>query len=234
MKIGELLLEKNRITKTQLSQALRAQEVYGGKLGTNLVELGFLTETDLTQFLAVQLKIPAAQPADFNNIPKKVLSLIPKEFAQKHRVIPLGFESHKLKVAFGDPLDWDAREKTAFRAGHTIIPLVAPEILINYALEKFYHLHLEKRYLTLSDNDELSFNDVLMRNQMETPPQERKPSVGSIAKRSDLYWLKEMSLDLAKASSKDEVFRALFRFLETLFSSMTVFMQNIKKSLSKS
>ena len=67
-RLGDLLIDNNMITQTQLEEALKAQTIYGGKLGTNLVELGYISEAQLTNFLSVQLQIPSAKPEDFSNI----------------------------------------------------------------------------------------------------------------------------------------------------------------------
>jgi len=44
VRIGELLLKEKRISAEQLQQALTAQKANGGKLGFNLVKLGFVKD----------------------------------------------------------------------------------------------------------------------------------------------------------------------------------------------
>ena len=41
-KLGELLVASGLLTADQVEQALRAQVLWGGRLGTNLIELGFV------------------------------------------------------------------------------------------------------------------------------------------------------------------------------------------------
>ena len=104
-RLGDLLLENNMITQTQLEEALKSQTIYGGKLGTNLVELGYISEQSLTKFLAEQLNIPAAKPEDFSNIPEEIIALVGKDFALKHKLIPLKKSGKRLTVAITDPYD---------------------------------------------------------------------------------------------------------------------------------
>ena len=52
-KLGEMLVEAGRLTLLQLEEALKNQAVFGGKLGTNLIELGFLEEEEVAEFLKV-------------------------------------------------------------------------------------------------------------------------------------------------------------------------------------
>jgi type IV pilus assembly protein PilB len=44
VRIGELLLKEKRITPAQLQEALNYQKQNGGKLGFNLVKLGYVKE----------------------------------------------------------------------------------------------------------------------------------------------------------------------------------------------
>ena len=48
VRIGELLLKEKRITPAQLQEALNYQKTSGGKLGLNLVKLGFVTDEEIT------------------------------------------------------------------------------------------------------------------------------------------------------------------------------------------
>ena len=58
-RLGELLVQAGAITADQLQFALRYQKQHGGRLGTNLVELGFLSESALAKTLSAQLRLPA-------------------------------------------------------------------------------------------------------------------------------------------------------------------------------
>ena len=49
--IGELLLDAG-LTRDQLEEADRSQTVYGGRLGTNLVETGYLGLDELAEHRA--------------------------------------------------------------------------------------------------------------------------------------------------------------------------------------
>ena len=58
MAIGELLLEKGIITKEQLSKVLHQQKIAGGRLGDNLVALGYLSRGDLEAILQEPPRVP--------------------------------------------------------------------------------------------------------------------------------------------------------------------------------
>ena len=52
VRIGELLLKEKRITPAQLQEALNYQKTNGGKLGFNLVKLGFVKDEEITALLS--------------------------------------------------------------------------------------------------------------------------------------------------------------------------------------
>ena len=47
-KIGELLVSEGLLTRKQLEEALKCQVIFGGRLGTNLVEMGIIEESRIT------------------------------------------------------------------------------------------------------------------------------------------------------------------------------------------
>jgi hypothetical protein len=228
IKLGELLVKENMITVTQLGQALKAQRVYGNRLGTNLVELGFISSSQLTEFLAKQLSLTAARPSDFEDIPDSVIRMVGTDFAIDHQVIPLSLVNNKLRVAFADPLNLKHREALAFQVGVPIIPLIAAEQLINYGLEKYYDHTINQHFVRLETNEsgmeEASIEDVLIRNPLdELEPDFDEISKVELLKNVGEYSLEGLSKDLFNAVSRQDIFRALFKFLEPSFSNLAVF-----------
>jgi hypothetical protein len=58
VRIGDLLVEKAMISETQLQHALQEQKITGRKLGSQLVDLGYVGENELLNLLSTQLQIP--------------------------------------------------------------------------------------------------------------------------------------------------------------------------------
>jgi len=147
IKLGELLVSNKLITEHQLKEGLHAQTVFGGKLGTNLVELGYLNEMDLAKLLSAQLDIPCIEEGELENIDKKILALVPTKLVEKHRVLPLEADERKLRLAMSDPTNYPAIDEITFATGMRIKPIVAPEILLVYAIEKYYDVKRAVRYI---------------------------------------------------------------------------------------
>ena len=82
IKLGELLVKENLISPQQLQEALTYQKQHGGKLGYNLVKLGFVKDEEITGLLSRQYGVPAINLARFE-IDPSVIKLVPAETAQK-------------------------------------------------------------------------------------------------------------------------------------------------------
>ena len=59
VRIGELLLKEKRISAEQLQEALTYQRTNGGKLGANLVKLGFVKDEEITALLSKRYGVPS-------------------------------------------------------------------------------------------------------------------------------------------------------------------------------
>ncbi len=137
MKLGALLIKENLITEEQLEKALAEQEAHGGRLGTNLIKLGHVSEKDLIAALSKQHNVPGV---DLNTveIDKDVLSLVPTTIATKYELIPVSRVGKKLTVAMINPDDIFALEDIKFSTGFEVQAVIASEIAIRAALEKYY------------------------------------------------------------------------------------------------
>ena len=132
-KLGELLLENNVITAEQMDAALKRQAMMGGRLGQNLIQLGFIHEDSLISFLASQGRI---SPIDLREvtIPPEVQKLIPLEKMRRLGVIPLEETLGGLKVGMTDPTDVHAIQEMEFSLGLKVSPVAIPESQWNRAL----------------------------------------------------------------------------------------------------
>jgi type IV pilus assembly protein PilB len=137
VRIGELLLKEKRITVEQLQEALNHQRTNGGKLGLNLVKLGFVKDADITALLSKQYGVPSVALADFD-IDAAVLKLVPAETAQKYQIVPLARAGATLTIAMTDPTNVFAMDDIRFMTGYNVEPVVASEIAVLEAIEKYY------------------------------------------------------------------------------------------------
>jgi type IV pilus assembly protein PilB len=124
IKLGEMLLRANLITEDQLQKALEQQRVHGGKLGYNLVKLGYVKEDDITSLLSQQYGVPAIKLSHFE-IEPSIIKLIPAEIARKYQIVPLNRAGSTLTIAMGDPTNVFAMDDIKFITGYNVEPVVA-------------------------------------------------------------------------------------------------------------
>jgi len=135
--IGELLIKENFITSEQLDLALKHQRQNGGRLGSILINLGFVDDDDITSVLSRQYGVPSINLAYFE-IDASVVKLIPGEVAQKYLIVPLSRVGSTLTVATADPTNVFAMDDIKFMTGFNVEPVVSSEASIQEALEKYY------------------------------------------------------------------------------------------------
>ena len=145
IKLGELLVESGVITREQLSEGLSHQRQHGGRLGTCLVELGVVDEKTVSGLLAKQLNIPSATAAQLEKCEAFAIKLLPASQAEKLRAVPIRQDGDKLWVVMADPTDKQALGELSKVTGKKIRAMVAPELLVQYALERYYKVKRKPR-----------------------------------------------------------------------------------------
>ncbi|MEE8166640.1 MAG: type IV-A pilus assembly ATPase PilB, partial [Myxococcota bacterium] len=134
---GELLLKEKLITPAQLQDALKYQKSNGGKLGYNLIKLGYVKDDEITALLSKQYGVPSINLTQFE-IDESVLKLVPPETAQKYQIIPLSRSGASLTIAMTDPTNVFAMDDIKFMTGYSVEPVVASEVAIVEAYQKYY------------------------------------------------------------------------------------------------
>jgi type IV pilus assembly protein PilB len=137
VRIGELLLKEKRITPAQLQEALTYQKTSGGKLGFNLVKLGFVKDEEITALLSKQYGVPSINLAQFE-IDPAIVKLIPSETAQKYQIVPLSRAGATLTIAMTDPTNVFAMDDIKFMTGYNVEPVVASETAVTDAITRYY------------------------------------------------------------------------------------------------
>ncbi len=137
MRVGRILLVEGSITEEQLKQALRGQREKGGRIGSRLLELGFVDERTLVKALQKNLGAKGVVLTEYP-LDSGVLNLISPDIARAYGVVPLKRENRVLYLAMVNPRDIQAQEDIRFRTGYDIVPLVAVESSINKILAEHY------------------------------------------------------------------------------------------------
>ncbi|AMX82735.1 type II secretion system protein GspE [Geobacillus subterraneus] len=137
-RLGDLLVEAGLITEEQLAEALR-EKAPGQKLGDALLQRGYITEQQLIEVLEFQLGIPHVSLYRYPVDPKAT-SLVSKEFARRHMVMPLKVEGERLLVAMADPMDFFVIDDLRLSTGFQIETAIASKDDILRAINKYYDI----------------------------------------------------------------------------------------------
>lgn len=146
-KIGQLLCEKAYLDRSRLEFALAEQKLEpqwdtpGGvphrRLGQILLGLGYITQAQLNEALALQVGIEKIDLTDVS-IASGVIALVPAELVSKHNILPLWHENGRLAVAMTEPFRPEIIEDLRMVSGHSVRRYYAEPAQMENAILKFY------------------------------------------------------------------------------------------------
>ena len=184
-RLGEILVKENLITADQLKQAMAHQRQNGGRLGTALMKLGFVSDDEITEFLSRQYGVPAINLSYFE-IDPAVVKLIPFETAKRYQILPLSRVGASLTIAMVDPTNVFAMDDIKFMTGFNIEPVVASESSILAGIDKAYGGTKEENLETVMQSmSEMGDTDVELQSeeqQMELAELEKAADEAPVVK----------------------------------------------------
>ena len=136
-RLGEILIKESLITSEQLKQALEYQKQHGGRLGSCLMKMGFITDDEITAVLSRQYGVPSIN-LKYYEVDAAVIKLIPQDTAVRYQIVPLSRVGSTLTIAMTDPTNVFAMDDIKFMTGFNVEPVVASESAISEAIAKFY------------------------------------------------------------------------------------------------
>ncbi|MFO8056368.1 MAG: hypothetical protein R6V10_03635 [bacterium] len=248
-RLGDILIKRGQISSDQLDQTVQCQILFGGRLGINLLELGFITKEGLREVLEEKYETGSVRREDFQDISQDVASLVSAETAIKHKLIPLRRQGDTLEVAMLDPQRESSIQAITEVSSLKVEPKVALEIDIAWALEKYYGIKREARLINL--DQWLSLQDE-MRRQPEKKKKKAAPpppegifpdpqditAMEGIPQSLDEFWdrvgrtaypdyhLPTVIKELQNAQTRDEIAKIVVEFASLIFERTMVFVVN--------
>lgn len=142
-RIGELLLERKAITPEQLEQGLSHHKKTRQRLGVALIQLGFLTESGLSQVLSDALSIPTVD-LELVQPDWTAIHMLRSRFCETHDLFPYALDGgggkarKTLLVAMSDPMNVPALEEIEFSTGLKASPRIATVSAVRRAIMRYY------------------------------------------------------------------------------------------------
>jgi general secretion pathway protein E len=137
--IGEILVEKCKLTPDAIERALVKQRDEGGLLGEVLIRMKLCDEDQLALALATQFdlvylrELPRA-----DDISVDLIDRIPINFARQREVMPLRRENGRVIIAIADPQAVEVIDAVAVLIGEPVEPVVAATHRIIECINKTY------------------------------------------------------------------------------------------------
>jgi hypothetical protein len=135
--LARILKDRGIVTERQLQEAIQHQVLYGGRLGTSLYELGFITEDRLQEALARAHGVPGIS-VDLREIQPEAVDIVPKAIAAKHKVFPYRVRGKTLTLLMVDPNDHGTVARIGYAHGFIIRTAVVPEFRMIQLLRDYY------------------------------------------------------------------------------------------------
>lgn len=125
-KIGQILLNRNIISREQLEDALNTQKNTGEKLGEILIKKGFISDETLMELVSFQRGFEVVDLEKIKDqIDPSIANIVSKDFAFKRKVFPFNLVDSTLHVAMIDPRDINAIDEIKLLTGYNVQPFIS-------------------------------------------------------------------------------------------------------------
>jgi hypothetical protein len=191
-RLGEHLVAAGLLTPEQVEQALRAQVMWGGRLGTNLVELHFLELDVLSNALGRQHHLPAVLARHFEKADPELQRLLSADFAERFSCVPvlrMGPERHVVIASLAPLLPRQLAiiaDELAVEVDR-LVPAIVPELRIRYQLERVYNIRRAARFLRARGKSIPAFPDFHVPPIHTELEPELLPSLPTSTQEMELY-----------------------------------------------
>lgn len=207
--LTRILLDKKLIDKRQLEIAVRSQVVFGGRLGTNLIEMEYISEKQMTKVLAQKYHTEFID-VEKNEPDISVLSKIPFKYVERYKVFPWRLRGRTLKLLMVNPSNRAAVAEISFASGLLITPVAITEYRMLYLLEKYYKISRDWRYGIV--------REIASGGSETVAP----PSVA--AEPPPVLDLQTAGQILDRASDRDEIIKTTLSFFSNYFHRSVLFL----------
>lgn len=145
------MLQQELLSAEQLTEALRVQVMWGGRIGTVLSELGYLDLDTVSRALGWQHSLPAALGKHFDSADSELQKSFDADVAEWYGCVPLLRVGKKvIVVAAMSPFDAKATTAVSTALGikpEQLVLSIAAELRIRYQHEKLYNITRPHRFL---------------------------------------------------------------------------------------
>ena len=136
-RLGAILLQLGYVTDTDLNKALEKHADIGGRLADILIESSIVSERRIARAIEDELSYPLVNLTALKP-PPEVTALIDGTQAVEYQAFPFALENNRLRTAFVDPLNTAAVETVEDTTGYTVEPYQALRDHMRWAIANYY------------------------------------------------------------------------------------------------
>ncbi len=146
-RLGELLLAGKCLTQRELDSALENHVLHGVKLGTCLVEMGYVSDDDLARCLGEQTGQASLTKDQLLVAGGQHLSLLAPAAIKKHRLIPVGTQGAALRIATDQDLSGKKQLELEKFLNRPVEPVAVSGYAVDCFLEQIFGIARPGRFL---------------------------------------------------------------------------------------
>ena len=184
-KLGEILLEENLITESQLEIALAESKAQSVPLGSVLVKLGFVKLKDLKEALGAQMGLKYATAEQLKALPTAI-SILPEDFVKINKVIPLSMTDKSLVVGMVNPNDTKVINEVVYQTGLKPTVMLVTHVEFEDFINTYYNVDkadTEELLEQINQDEEIDTNQGELWQQVEEEIQASDGAVSQLANK---------------------------------------------------
>ena len=152
MSLGEILVQRKKITPEQAEEARAARKGPHDRIERILIEKGYVKERDVLEIIGEQLSIPVVDLSQVK-IDPELLKLIPPKVVHRYRLIPIGKRNGAIQIATANAFDLYAFDELRMLTGTKVEPVLASEAEIQRVIRQYYGVGGQVVDQMLADTD---------------------------------------------------------------------------------
>lgn len=136
-RLGDILIDRGKITEEQLEEGIKIQQNSDKKLGVIFTEMGLINEEELVELLSAQMEIDSIKLSGIE-LNDNALSVLSEEMCREYDVIPLFIRNEILTIGMVDPTNLRTLDHIKFKAQMDVEPVMVAKSELKEILDKVY------------------------------------------------------------------------------------------------
>ena len=149
--LSSLLVRDDVVSIQRIEDALQRQVLEGGDIDTALLELSAAPENVINSYRAAIFGVPAASRQHLMHVDSNTLLAVPREVAERYRIVPLWIDQGVLVFAVATPPSARVMEELDAALSVRLAIRIATEMRIEAALASHYGIVIPGRLRQLAE-----------------------------------------------------------------------------------